>query len=169
MSQPNRFWTCVEKTDSCWLWRGTVHHTGYGVLTIMDESRPSGRRQVRAHRLSYELAVGPIPDGQSVCHRCDVRICVNPDHLFLGTAADNWRDAMAKGRTVHTPGALAGAAAVRDRWQNDPEFRATQSRKRSQSNASRWNDPAFRERMSAKLREIAINRESKRRAHDVRA
>ena len=55
---------------------------------------------VGAHRISWMLHRGPIPDGMYVCHRCDVRECVNPDHLFVGTSLDNWQDMDAKGRAV---------------------------------------------------------------------
>jgi hypothetical protein len=81
----------------CWLWTGVTMWQGYPVLAI--GSRKLGtRKQVRAHRLSYEIYNGPIPSGMYVCHKCDVPICINPNHLFLGTAADNIRDMMAKGR-----------------------------------------------------------------------
>lgn len=79
-------------TTECWYWRGFVNHLGYGIL---------GRS--RAHRESYELFKGKIPIGLSVLHTCDVRNCVNPDHLFLGTQADNMRDAFAKGRGKAPP------------------------------------------------------------------
>lgn len=64
---------------------------GYGVIYF-------NGRQTYTHRVSYELHVGPIPDGLFILHRCDVPACVNPDHLFVGSAADNVADMMAKGR-----------------------------------------------------------------------
>jgi len=75
----------------CWIWTGALNGGGYGSMTINSES-------VRAHRYSYELHIGPIPPQMFVCHSCDVRSCVNPDHLFLGTNQDNMQDCVNKGR-----------------------------------------------------------------------
>lgn len=87
-----RLWTQVTKqSDGCWLWTGRQDGVGYGLLHV------DGRR-TGAHRLAYRLTRGPIPDGLFVCHHCDVRLCVNPDHLFIGTAGDNMRDCLRKGR-----------------------------------------------------------------------
>ena len=88
----------MEKVDmdgpgGCWLWTGYTSGKGYGLW--------DGGESRRAHRQSYELHCGGIPTGLCVLHRCDVRLCVNPDHLFLGTRSDNNRDMVAKGRWQH--------------------------------------------------------------------
>lgn len=80
--------------NGCWIWRGcSIGRYGYGSLKI-------NRKPVYAHRYSWEIHNGPIPDGLCVCHKCDVAKCVNPDHLFLGTHADNMADRNIKGRAV---------------------------------------------------------------------
>ena len=99
-----RFWARVEKTEGCWLWKGKIKSNGYGQLMI-------GTKWKHAHRVAYEFARGPIRKGACVCHRCDVKNCVNPDHLFLGSHTDNMRDASAKGR-MH-PGEKNGMSKLR--------------------------------------------------------
>lgn len=75
----------------CWLWEKRIDTRGYGIFRV------GGGIRI-AHRFSYELHKGPIPDGVFVCHHCDVRCCVNPHHLFLGTNSDNQLDCVRKGR-----------------------------------------------------------------------
>lgn len=96
LSEVDRFWSCVQKSDGCWLWLAHVNDFGYGSMSV---ARGSGRRSIRAHRLSWEYAHGaPPPDDLCVLHKCDVPSCVRPDHLMLGTRADNTRDMMVKRR-----------------------------------------------------------------------
>lgn len=92
-----RFWEKVEQGPGCWEWMaGRDSATGYGRIRI---GRAGSKHQL-AHRVSWELANGPIPDGLWVLHHCDNPPCVNPAHLYLGTTIDNNRDRDARGRTA---------------------------------------------------------------------
>jgi hypothetical protein len=87
----DRFWNQVDKTNSCWIWTGSVDKGNYGRFSV-------NSREISAHRFS-KLIAGQDPTGFMVCHRCHNTRCVNPDHLYLGTAQDNQRDKVESGRS----------------------------------------------------------------------
>lgn len=95
-----RLWSKVDKTEGqgpngdCWEWRGYVHPTGYGQLMAGDGSQ----KNINSNRAAWIAENGDIPDGLWVLHRCDNRLCCNPEHLWLGTPRDNTQDMIAKGR-----------------------------------------------------------------------
>jgi hypothetical protein len=92
-----RLRSLVKKAESgCWEYQGYRHPKGYGGMAYRGKGW-------RTHRLSYYLFKGPIPDGMLVCHTCDVRHCINPNHLFLGTIETNNKDMVAKGRYAWDP------------------------------------------------------------------
>lgn len=108
MDLRERFWARVDvgESDACWEWTLGRSPRGYGKIKIAG-------CHLRAHRVAYELAIGPIPDGLWVLHRCDNPPCCNPAHLFLGTAADNAADMVAKGRAKGAPRGLLNGSYTR--------------------------------------------------------
>lgn len=90
-----RFMSKVLKTDSCWLWQGSLNKYGYANFYL----KKNGKSFIAVgSRASWEHFNGPIPEGLCALHKCDVRNCVNPDHLFIGTKRDNWDDMIQKRR-----------------------------------------------------------------------
>lgn len=101
-----RFLAKVEITDTCWLWRGAIgSHGRYGSCSV------AGRSWL-AHRAAWFLFKSEDPIGQTVCHKCDNGLCVNPDHLFIGSQADNIADMESKGRARHPAGERHGRAKL---------------------------------------------------------
>jgi len=91
-----RFWDKVNKTEICWEWKGHVGTKGYGGFGMQINRKT---RCFAAHRISWELHYGKIPEGLWVLHKCDNRKCVRPDHLWLGTVVENQADMKSKGRS----------------------------------------------------------------------
>lgn len=108
MNIHERFWAKVDKStkNGCWEWTACTTQKGYGTFYALNAD--GKETNIRAHRFSYELVYGKIPDGLMVCHKCDNPKCVNPNHLFLGTGKENMEDAKRKGRH-YTP-------EVKKRW-----------------------------------------------------
>lgn len=101
----------VEPSSGCWLWLLATNKGGYGEVDLI-------QGETYAHRVAYVLFIGPVPPGWFVCHKCDHPRCVNPQHLFLGTARDNVQDSIAKGRFFrwqHTGMRLSGDPINRPR------------------------------------------------------
>ncbi|RWA81464.1 MAG: HNH endonuclease [Mesorhizobium sp.] len=110
MTAASHFWSRVEKTESCWIWTGSLDTGGYGSAWFEGRCR-------RAHRVAWMLIHGPIPRGEGhhgicVCHSCDNRRCVNPDHLFLGTQQQNINDQIRKGRFADRKGRSNGRSVL---------------------------------------------------------
>jgi hypothetical protein len=105
---PERFWAKVDigGPDDCWEWTGTKNKKFKHGRVGKDY------KLVLAHRLSWELTNGPIPEGICVCHKCDNPPCCNPNHLFLGTKKDNMQDMIKKGRSNYLNGEAHGSAKL---------------------------------------------------------
>lgn len=135
--QLERFWQKVDKSageDGCWLWiAAKATKWGYGYFYLSN-------KYVYAHRLSYQLTYGPIPDGLHVCHHCDNPPCCNPKHLFAGTRTDNMRDMVKKGRSrrdEHKGNAHLTIDMVRQIRQRYPQSGITQQQLADEYDISR--------------------------------
>lgn len=100
-----------EPNSGCWLWNSTVNTDGYPILCSPRQQLRKPER-IRAHRAAWIIYKGEIPQGMQVCHKCDTPLCVNPDHLFVGTSRDNNRDRQAKGRGADVKGIKSPVAKL---------------------------------------------------------
>lgn len=116
----DRFWEKVDKTPGfgpdgdCWRWAGWITNYGYGQFYLSRKLAVGSERVKRAHVYSWELANGPVPEGMCICHRCDIRTCVNPAHLWMGSKTENNQDRHKKGRTKNgvSKGSANGSAKL---------------------------------------------------------
>lgn len=148
-----RFWRRVDEHNpqrgpgGCWIWVGTIASTGYGAFSIRD-------RFIYAHRFSYELAKGPIPDGLQIDHLCRQRLCVNPDHLEAVTPREN---------NLRAPG-MGGLNAAKTHCPKGHPYDLTNTwflksgRQCRECSAARQADPEFRRRRNARRRDQRASR-----------
>ena len=98
---PDNFWSKVEVSDGCWNWTAGKFKAGYGAFSVKG-------KLLKAHRYSWTLFNGEIPEGVLICHHCDNPSCVRPDHLYAGDSQSNVDDKMRRGRHVALPGEKNG-------------------------------------------------------------
>jgi hypothetical protein len=103
-----RFWSKVERSEGCWTWTANTNQSGYGMF-----AHPA-RGMISAHRVSWEIANGPISDGAHVLHSCDNRTCVNPSHMRLGSHDDNMRDMAERERSRTTKLTASDVSTIRE-------------------------------------------------------
>ena len=112
ITEHEQFSRALERVEripfsGCWIYMGSLTSYGYGYTKSLVT-----RKNIKMHKLFYEKLVAPVPNGLQVLHTCDVRCCVNPYHLWLGTAGDNYRDMHAKNRHYHVNGENHGFAKL---------------------------------------------------------
>lgn len=132
-----RFWAKVDRSGDCWEWQPKSRTSyGYGAFRL---SKEAGGGLASAHRFSYELAYGPIPEGQSVLHSCDNPPCVNPAHLRAGTKAENAADRIARGRAVSwKKGPPAKCSSGHEDWYYPPNGGARRCRVCMRKKREEW-------------------------------